>query len=393
MRFAFSHGNPTRMEGDKAPSAIWVIDLDVGEPVQVTSSEHLNAMPVWLPDSRHLLFVSDRDGSDGVYVIEVGPSGAIGEPRRVRAISEPHSFSISTDGKKLVYSRLSPDVNIWSAPLPEAGDSLSRSDFRQETFDTQYIESFDVSRNGESLVFDTDRTGNYDIFKNDIGGEAEPVRLTSDPAADFAPALSPDGQEVAFHSLRSGNREIWVMPSTPSGEPEKITNHNNLGALNPRWSPDGLSIVYAMGWNGPARDIKIWIVSRDSVGSAWREPELLIDSPCVLPDFSPSGETIVCSGAGNLATSGTYVTDLGGNVLWEIEGSGLASFYHNGNLLELGAGMEVWVFSPDDPEIRSLLFRWEWGYGRGSIRWSSDRLFVAAGTANGDLYVVDLEWE
>ena len=38
--------------------------------------------PQWLPDSRHLLFVSNRDGPRGVYVVEVGSDGPRGSPTK-----------------------------------------------------------------------------------------------------------------------------------------------------------------------------------------------------------------------------------------------------------------------------------------------------------------------
>ena len=70
----------------------------------------------------------------------------------------------------------------------------------------------------------------------------DPERLTFDSAMSFAPAVSPDGREVAFHSLREGNRDIYVMPA--EGGPRRAVSHSpaqgfsGLGnasqALNPR---------------------------------------------------------------------------------------------------------------------------------------------------------------
>jgi hypothetical protein len=92
--------------------------------------------------------------------------------------------------------------------------------------------------------------------------------------------------------------------------------------------------------------------------------------PLVAPNVSPAGHP---------------------TMQWELEVPGLPYFYHNGEVMAVDGG-EVWVVSTDEPEMRSL-FRWEWDYGAGYIPLSTDRIFVAAGTGNGDLYVVDLEWE
>ncbi len=51
-------------------------------------------------------------------------------------------------------------------------------------------------------------------------GGGEPEQLTTDPADDFYPSVSPDGRWVAFHSLRFGTRDIFVMSAEaakPSG--------------------------------------------------------------------------------------------------------------------------------------------------------------------------------
>ena len=36
--------------------------------------------------------------------------------------------------------------------------------------------------------------------------------MTSDPAQDVSPTVSPNGQTVAFLSDRSGTWAVWVMP-------------------------------------------------------------------------------------------------------------------------------------------------------------------------------------
>jgi TolB protein len=72
------------------------------------------------------------------------------------------------------------------------------------------------------------------------GGAVE--RLTTDPAAEFAPDLSPDGREVAFHSFRSGSRDIFVKP-IDGGASQQVTTSAGQESY-PRWSPDGRAIVY-----------------------------------------------------------------------------------------------------------------------------------------------------
>ena len=55
-------------------------------------------------------------------------------------------------------------------------------------------------------------------------GDTLPARLTADAEDERAPAVSPDGSQVAFYSTRSGAQDIWVVPAT-GGAPRA-----------PRWS-------------------------------------------------------------------------------------------------------------------------------------------------------------
>jgi Tol biopolymer transport system component len=51
------------------------------------------------------------------------------------------------------------------------------------------------------LVFNSDRSGSWEIYKMPaVGGEA--IQLTTDSTGAFSPAWSPDGHQIAFHSMR-----------------------------------------------------------------------------------------------------------------------------------------------------------------------------------------------
>ena len=52
--------------------------------------------------------------------------------------------------------------------------------------------------------------GNREIYVIELDGTGL-TRLTNHPAADPAPAWSPDGTRIAFASNRDGNDEIYLM--------------------------------------------------------------------------------------------------------------------------------------------------------------------------------------
>jgi len=97
------------------------------------------------------------------------------------------------------------------------------------------------SPDGAQIVFQSDRTGQWDIYVIDSDGSGL-QRLTDSPAHDRTPVWSPDGSRIAFQSERDGNRDIYVMASDGSG-PRNITNHPAEDS-HPKWSPDGRRIIF-----------------------------------------------------------------------------------------------------------------------------------------------------
>ena len=72
---------------------------------------------------------------------------------------------------------------------------------------------------------------------------AHPRRLTAHPAHDWSPRFSPDGQQVAFSSDRTGNNDVFVVPVT-GGEPRQLTYFTGSDEVK-YWTPDGRGILIA----------------------------------------------------------------------------------------------------------------------------------------------------
>ena len=71
------------------------------------------------------------------------------------------------------------------------------------------------------------------------GGAAR--RLTSTPAFESDPHLSPDGKWLAFTSNRSGVNAVYVMPSG-GGDPRRLT-WSPAGESARGWTPDGKRVL------------------------------------------------------------------------------------------------------------------------------------------------------
>lgn len=73
--------------------------------------------------------------------------------------------------------------------------------------------------------------------------DEEPVKWTSHDKKDSHPRFSPDGKYITFQSDRSGQSQIWLMP-TNGGEAKQIT-HFKDGAHQPHWTKDGKYILFS----------------------------------------------------------------------------------------------------------------------------------------------------
>jgi TolB protein len=108
-------------------------------------------------------------------------------------------------------------------------------------------------------------------------------QLTTDPAAEFDPAWSPDATLIAYRHQTGDDRttEIWVMNADGS-DPHAIT-HNDVADWGPTWTPDG-----RVSWNS-AVDVSfgfhLWVSDAD--GSNQRSlGDVLIEYPAWSPDGS-----------------------------------------------------------------------------------------------------------
>ncbi|MBN1136836.1 MAG: PD40 domain-containing protein, partial [Anaerolineae bacterium] len=77
---------------------------------------------------------------------------------------------------------------------------------------------------------------NWAIYVMDSNGQ-NPLRLTDEQSSAISPVWSPNGDQIAFVSDRSGAFDIWVMDSD-GGDPVNLTRSPAQDRW-PAWSPDG----------------------------------------------------------------------------------------------------------------------------------------------------------
>ncbi|MHC4971174.1 MAG: TolB family protein [Planctomycetota bacterium] len=96
-----------------------------------------------------------------------------------------------------------------------------------------------LSPDAKVFLYVSKASGNWDIYRREVGGKTA-VNLTKDcKDDDFQPAFSPDGRLIAFASKREGGGIFLMSPK--GGSPRRLAKRG----YDPAWSPDGREIVFA----------------------------------------------------------------------------------------------------------------------------------------------------
>ena len=127
----------------------------------------------------------------------------------------------------------------------------------------EYEPALSPDGNQVAFVWNGPNKDNYDIYVRLVEGGAA-LRLTNDPASDHAPAWSPDGRRLAF--LR--DNAIYLIPALGGVERKLLQFARGSIYLNQSfpsslsWSPDGRFLAF----NGAEDDgaPSIWIASVES---------------------------------------------------------------------------------------------------------------------------------
>lgn len=147
-----------------------------------------------------------------------------------------------------------------NANQPETPEALQVLKTSQITF-SPGLDAFPaLSPDGQSVAYSSNQNGSFEIYVKQLlpgGGE---LQITNDGEQNFQPAWSPDGQRIAYYSKTRGG--IWVI-SALGGSPKQITEDG----AKPAWSPDGSLIAFQSGTSGEVFNSRtlapstIWIVS------------------------------------------------------------------------------------------------------------------------------------
>lgn len=143
-------------------------------------------------------------------------------------------------------------------------------------------------------------------------------RLTANLGMVSHPALSPDGQRLAFIGREDGETEVYIMPAA-GGPAARLTF---LGAQTAvlDWTPDGQKIVFYSNAGQPFPHMtQVYMVSPDQPGA---QPELLPCGPARTISFGPKNGLVIGRRATDLANWKRYRGGTAGDIWIDTKGKG-----------------------------------------------------------------------
>ncbi len=232
-------GTETAREGHRlAYSAVhfqpdvWELTLADRELRQLTAAASVEDFPDLSPDGRTLLMASGRAGDSlAVWALDL-------ESRELRQLVEGGAPMPgprwSPDGRRFAYMKARPG-SPTATHVQELGGLSSREVVASEDATADFPS---WSPDGLALVFsELDRaTSERRIAWQSLAGERRILAPGGAGRLLNFPAVSRDGDLVAYHVDGSTPRQIWVVP-TAGGEPRKVSQRDELELSHPRWSP------------------------------------------------------------------------------------------------------------------------------------------------------------
>ncbi len=154
-----------------------------------------------------------------------------------------YGLRISPDDRRVAFNAVAVTTNdVWLADIDRNVATRFTTDEANEQYPVW-------SPDGSELLFASDRTGFYNLYRKPTSGTA-PERIVASAARNQYPSdWSRDGT-IVFTSLDPKTQaDIWTMPADGKGEPSPFLN-SRATELSGRLSPDGHWMAYVSDESG-----------------------------------------------------------------------------------------------------------------------------------------------
>lgn len=257
-------------------------NIKTGEEISIThpSSDQIDFCASWAPDGTSIIY--QRNGNLWTKnLLEeqeeklLLPDKQILYPAysadRSKVVFVHKGNAWELDLSSLALRQLTSGIKrIFSlAPIP--GGGLSVDDFRHQTdlrrlnlerkqekgYADEQLTFYNgdnfygqFSPDGNQILYHSSRTGNREIWLMDLENEKREINLTEHPEKDFCGDWSPDGEQIAFFSDREDGYKVWIMDKDGNILQKASDTLVQLAPIpfawphQLRWSPEGGKIAY-----------------------------------------------------------------------------------------------------------------------------------------------------
>ena len=217
---------------------VWISAVTRGTLAKLTTDPALDVVGLWTPDGERVVFYSQREPT-GLFWVAADGSGEV-EPLMTDATGFVRLYGWTPDGNTLVFDYVTPDNGV-------------------------------------------------DIGVLSMEGERPWEPWIATEANEEAPAISPDGQWIAYTSDETGERLVYVERFPQRGGKETISR---VSSMHPMWSPDGRELFYVTDGGRRLMVVPVELGPNLQVGAATSlfEGDYYTFSTLRSYDVSPNGE-------------------------------------------------------------------------------------------------------
>jgi Tol biopolymer transport system component len=169
-----------------------------------------------LPDGRIMFLRWDNEdftSSHELYEVQTDvATGALrGEPRKIAALAGDDTttlqgLSITNNGKQAMVLLRSTQNSVFVGDFSQPPPRISN--VRRLTLDEQTNYPHAWTADSRAVIFESNRRGNYDLFKQGID-QRTPDVIVATPMTEMLPQLAPDGHFVLYDARPRESQQPW----------------------------------------------------------------------------------------------------------------------------------------------------------------------------------------
>jgi eukaryotic-like serine/threonine-protein kinase len=168
---------------------------------------------------------------------------------------------ISPDGKSIVVSARDGELNdrdIWIHNVETGKKRVIASAKGNDNFPIW-------SPDGKQIIFNSSRTGEYELYRKDLDPDRPEVLLLKMRAAQYPRSWSPNGRWLLF--TQADQKRDVMLWQIGEGEPIDLFGYQNAWTEVARFSPNGRFIAYVSNVDGP---FEVYVSPTRSPEKKWK---------------------------------------------------------------------------------------------------------------------------